>query len=425
MRHLLDSLLAGYPIGAILLCRVRQQSRTIHVDDAGVRHVRDANAQSWQLLDGQQRINALTSMFTAEGRYTTFFLHMTTERKPPGPTSVRSTKDRVLAYIAWREKALEPEQTEADSVADTETAATPIDPLPERDRQLDLSRWFDWAENGRGDRPSQALSELGGSKSVAAILGDIDPSFAKDLPPAESAIAAERLTRLLHAWIDPTTPVLRAEVESPFDVLGVFTGINLGGVQVGGTDVYLAATFWNEAEASLERVRHAAGGLLGRIGCLQLVSRLAARGLGQGDVLPLAVDRLAGPRGGELIEAMRELTQENSAFVIALASFSAHLKRRSRLGHGLSLISTRVWDEVLGWAGTRRQDVDWLDRNVPIVDAYLLGATLFRYERVLGAKFQRTALIEALAAGVAGEPFPLRSIVEVAPRRQRRTPRDA
>ncbi len=39
-------------------------------------------------------------------------------------------------------------------------------------------------------------------------------------------------------------------MESPLDVLEVFTRINLGGVEVGGTDVYLAAvkTFWNEAE---------------------------------------------------------------------------------------------------------------------------------------------------------------------------------
>lgn len=241
MRHLLDSLLAGYPVGAILLCRVRRQSRTIHVDDSGGRHVRDATAQSWQLLDGQQRINALTSMFTSVGRYGTFYLHMTTERIPPGPTTVRGTKDRALAYISWREKAVAPEQSDADAAADTETAATPIDPLPDRDRHLDLSRWFDWAEDEAEDRPRRALTELAGSRSAADILGEIDPGFAEVLPPAESTVAMQRLTRLLHAWIDRTIPVLRAEVESPFDVLEVFTRINLGGVQVGGTDVYLAA----------------------------------------------------------------------------------------------------------------------------------------------------------------------------------------
>lgn len=417
MRHLLDSLLAGYPIGAILLCRVRRGSKAIRIDKSGARHVQDANSHSWQLLDGQQRINALTSMFTTEGRYGTFFLHMTADRKPPGPTSLRSRKDRALSYIAWRDKALEPAQGDADSAADTEISAMPIDPLLERDRHLDLSRWLDWAEGGTADRASRALAELSGGRLAAEILHDIDPCFANVLPPAEAVVVAERLTRLLRAWNDPTIPILRAEVESPFDVLEVFTRINLGGVQVGGTDVYLAAvkTFWNEAEAGLERVKRAAGGLLDRIACLQLVSRLAARGLGQGDVIPLAVDRLAGPRGAELIGAMQELTEENSPFIVRLGSFCVGFVERSKLGFGLTRISSRVWDEVLGWAvTTSRRDDQWLALNVPIIDSYLLGATLFRYAQVLGTRFQRAGLIEALAAGVAGDRFPLHTILEVA-----------
>ncbi len=132
-------------------------------------------------------------------------------------------------------------------------------------------------------------------------------------------------------------------------------------------------------------------------------------------MIPLAVDRLAGPRGAELITAMRELTSDNSPFITCLASFCGHLKHRSRLGHGLNLVSGKVWDEVLGWAlTTPRQDVEWVERNVPSVDAYLLGATLFRYPQVLGAKFQRSALVEAFAAGLAGEAFPAHRILEVA-----------
>lgn len=146
-----------------------------------------------------KRINALTSMFTAEGRYGTFFLHMTTDRKPPGPTSSRSTKDRALSYIAWRDKALEPAQADADSAADTEISATPIDPLLERDRHSDLSRWLDWAEDGTGDRASRVLAELSGGILAAEILHDIDACFATVLPPAEAIRAAERLTRLLRA----------------------------------------------------------------------------------------------------------------------------------------------------------------------------------------------------------------------------------
>ena len=51
-------------------------------------------------------------------------------------------------------------------------------------------------------------------------------------------------------WSEPSIPVLTTEVETPLDVLEVYTRINRGGVQVAGNDVYLAAvkTFWPEAE---------------------------------------------------------------------------------------------------------------------------------------------------------------------------------
>lgn len=102
------------------------------------------------------------------------------------------------------------------------------------------------------------------------------------------SVAADRWEKLLRAWTSLKIPVLRAEVESPLDVLEVFTRINLGGVQVGGTDVYLAAvkTFWNEAETRLDRVSQASGMILDRVGALQLISRLASRAIGQGDLFP-------------------------------------------------------------------------------------------------------------------------------------------
>src|SRR5688572_33504814 len=59
MRYLLDSLLNGYPIGSLLVCRVKGQSRVMTFED---RSTVDAGGGTWQLLDGQQRINALYSM---------------------------------------------------------------------------------------------------------------------------------------------------------------------------------------------------------------------------------------------------------------------------------------------------------------------------------------------------------------------------
>src|SRR3954454_21537581 len=57
MRFLLDSLLAGYPIGSLLVCQVTGQSRVMRIDDEQRQAVRAA-PDVWQLVDGQQRINA-------------------------------------------------------------------------------------------------------------------------------------------------------------------------------------------------------------------------------------------------------------------------------------------------------------------------------------------------------------------------------
>lgn len=124
MRHLLDSLLADYPIGAVLLCRVKGSSKVIRVDGPD-RRQEEAAPGAWQLLDGQQRINALFSMFSDQGNYGRFYLNMTVERQPPGPVQSRSTKDRALPYIAHRE--------------------SPDEDIENHDRFIDLSRWASWA----------------------------------------------------------------------------------------------------------------------------------------------------------------------------------------------------------------------------------------------------------------------------------------
>ena len=90
------------------------------------------------------------------------------------------------------------------------------------------------------------------------------------------------------------------------------------------------------------------------------------------------------------------------------------LQAGSKLGYGLRLVSSRLWDEVLTWAGCSDEaDETWYTENVPLVDAYLLGASLFRYPQILGDRFSRGALLEAAVAGVAGESFPLERILSV------------
>lgn len=399
MRHLLDSLLAGYPIGAILLCRVAERSLIQRREGAG-RRVFEATQGAWQLLDGQQRINALFCLFSGRGDYGRFFLDMTVPREPPGPTTRRRSKDRALGYIVWQH------------------APEPVDhnPVVDRDRHVDLSGWLDWVEAEPG-RVEKALSDLRAEPQEAArMLRDIDPAFTPDLREDQLQVAAGRLERLLRLWIEPSIPVLRAEVQTPLDVLEVFSRINLGGVQVASTDVYFAAvkTFWPDAEARIAGVSGGLG-LLGRLGALQLVSRLASRGIGQGDLLPLTVDRLAGPRGAPLIAAMGQLSEPDSPVLLRMQDFSVVLREHSGLGYGLRLVAWQVWDEVLTWAAaTGNSDAAWWGQNLPLVDAYLLGATVFRYSTVLGDRYRRVALHEALAAGLAGEPFPVDKILAVA-----------
>ncbi|GAA1771857.1 DUF262 domain-containing protein [Nostocoides vanveenii] len=388
MRHLLDSLLAGYPIGSILLCRVKQASRVIRSHD-GERVVEDADATGWQLLDGQQRINALVSMLTDKGRYGRFYLHMTMRRNPPGATHKRHSKEQTLRHIAWRE--------------------SPDDPLPDRHLHVDLSGWSAWAESAL--TPSVRFD----AANVEGALRTLDPEFTAQLTDVAAAQAADRLNALAHAWSRPSVPVLKAEVESPLDVLEVFTRINLGGVQVAGSDVYFAAvkTFWTEAEERLARVARATPFLHRRFDPLRFVSRLASRAIGQGDLLPLNVERLTGKSGEPLRLAMQDLTAQNSAALRRIAAFSSWYSAHSQLGFVLNLVTPELWDDVLAWAAGSDRDDDSFADNRASIDAYLLGATIFRYRAVLGDRFHRLAFLEALAAGAQGLPFPTDQILAV------------
>ena len=58
MSHLLDSLLSGYPIGSLLVCRVRGDAHVLE-ETSGTRRAVTAAAGTWQLLDGQQQVIAI------------------------------------------------------------------------------------------------------------------------------------------------------------------------------------------------------------------------------------------------------------------------------------------------------------------------------------------------------------------------------
>lgn len=402
MRHLLDSLLVGYPIGAILLCRVRTDSRVTRVDGSG-RRDEDAVPTEWQLLDGQQRVNALFSMLTDQGNYGRFYLNMTMPRVDPGPAQRRAAKDRSLPHIAHRSDGAE-------------------EPTP-REQFVDLSRWAGWA------RQREELATLAVDRgSVCGLVREIDPEFTTQLSDAEANVACQRLAQLIQTW-HRAIPVQHVELETPLDVLEVFTRINLGGVNVGGMDVYFAGvkTFWRDAELRLDRLVGAAPVLRDRFGALRLLSRLASRGLGYGDPLPLVVDQLSGHKGKSVRAAMGDLTEEDAAALKRMATFcnwyvSGSLldderakARGSQLGHALRQVTRQNWDEVLAWvAASPRSDEEWFAANREVIDSYLLGVTLFSYRSALGERFARLSLLEALDAGARGEAFPLSQIVAVA-----------
>ena len=388
MRHLLDSMLAGYPIGAILFCCVKEESDVFERASG----LREARPNEWQLLDGQQRINAFFSMLTDCGSYGRFYLHMTMTREAPGPAQRRKTKDRLLKYIAWRE-----------------TAESEVE---DRELHIDLSRWTEWADSHGADLTIS-------TDNVGELLRQLDPEFTPHLAPSACPAASSRLKSLWRAWTVPTVPVLYAEVDSPSDVLEIFIRVNLGGVDVVGTDVFFAAvkTYWSDAANRLDEVLLTTPFLKDRMAALRFLSRLASRGISTNDLIPLKVDRLAGPKPHPLITALKELTSDNSAVLQRVGAFSTWYQDASRLGYALKLVHPDLWDEVLGWAATSTDTAeDWYSTSLELIDSYLLGGTLFRYPGVLRDPQKNAALLEALTAGSTSEPFPLDQILAVARR---------
>ena len=403
MRRLLDSLLAGYPIGALLLCRTQKDSQII-TRLAGASTVSPAVAGSWQLLDGQQRINALyTTLTTADEdhqHYGRFFLNLTVDRPAANPESGRS--DRQLAHIVCRRVLDLPEGEGVDDFAD-------------RPRCIDLSRLYDWAQQ------SAVLSGFNEqvATDVASLAARIDPKFKHRLGPQEADRAREWLTRLAAMWQDPKIPVMKAEVHAPEDLLELFARLNRSGIPFQDADIYFAAikTFWPEAEPSLKRVIVAttyrspngkAVPLINMMGALQLVSRVSARALGRGDILPLRVSRIAGSSREAMVSTMGQLTAANSTFLVNLSQFTEHFARSSSLGYAARLVREQLWDEVFAWATVRGT---WDDDDISDVDNYLFGASLFAYPTIFGASFSSLSMVEALTAASAAHKFPLQEII--------------
>jgi hypothetical protein len=226
------------------------------------------------------------------------------------------------------------------------------DAFDTRRRCLNLSRLYDWVEGGvaRGE----GLLDTG----PGALAKEIDPQFAHPLSDKERKEATRWLRMILRMWTTPIVPVMRATVSAPEDILELFARLNRSGMPTRDADIYFAAvkTFWNEAEPRLKRVvdtsrRGTAGGgypFLTMERALRVISRLAGRGLGGGDVIPLTVERIAAGRREAMVEAMDALTLKNSPVLERLDRFFEGHSAASRLKYGLRFVSNQLWDEVLG-----------------------------------------------------------------------------
>ncbi len=391
MRRLLDSLLAGYPIGSLLFCRVQRETDARQLGTSQGQERRVA-AGTPQLVDGQQRAHALFSIFTGKG-HGTFYLSLTKEW------------DRRLNYIEWRPRVGE---GEGDDEPPANDEAIPSD-------YVDLSKWAEIA-----DEVCATLSET----TLEEIVAKLTSGFALPREAGGRATILRRLERLCRAWQEKRIPVITATVDGPEDILEVFTRVNRGGAQVNGNDLYFAAvkTFWHDpdvnepapisAKGALAAIKHASGGFLNTWGSLSLVSRLALVGLSEPDMVPLKIDRLSRANKTYVIRALRAISP-----VVAerIEPFTRELRAHSELRQGLRFVHRHLWEEVFAWVvASNRGAEGWSKEDVSAVEPYLLGASLFAYPPILGDPYRRDALAVALAAGLENETFPVSQLLAVA-----------
>jgi hypothetical protein len=409
--RLLDSLLAGYPIGALLVCRVRQGGSVLVQTEDG-REARPVDDTVTQLLDGQQRVNALVCLFSDAGALGRVFLDMTALRASDVVVTRRRDKRALIGrYIHWS-----PDGRFSDDIDDIDD----IDDQARRAHFLDLARLAGWASHVREEGVRAARdSVLEDDAACVPILRAIDPEFGEALPPEVMPLAAERTRRLLDIWQSESIAVQHLVLDEPSDVLQVFTRINLEGVNVAGDDVFFAGvkTRWPAAEQIVHRVVKEVPALQQRLTGLRVLSRLASIQVDQGDMLPLRVDRLNGAKGGQLIAALEDLVSTGPQLA-RMAALSNSLIDRSGLGHGLRLVHDDLLDHVFGWVSVNpaADEPDFLPSAVVDVATYLVGATAYYYPTVGRDTFSRIALREAVAAGHAGESFPVERIVAAARR---------
>jgi len=404
--YLLDSLLWGYPIGSLLLCTV-ERGGSVLVRTDGTRRRKEASKDVYQLLDGQQRMNALAALFAGtENENHGYLLSLDMDRDLTDLTKRRKSVKRSLRYIH----------------------------LPSDD-EIEKDRWS-WLDTTglREARPSLRLPN-DSSRSAEAIdawleiASQIDSACTletwRNAQEDARKRAADRVRRLVQAWDTRSVPVVRLALRDPTDVLQVFNRVNGTGTPVAGDDVFFAAvrTLWNDAEENIARVSDRASPhpegqaprLYPAIDALRLITRVASLRNGGGDVVPLDVERLRAAkekgksRANPLVGKMEALSKDES-FLSRLERAVSRSASDSGLGYALHEVPKRLLDPVFAWAATHKRDELESEDFAPAW-AFLLGATAFRYMSIFGPTFERIALEKALRAASRGATFPLEPIL--------------
>ena len=389
--RLLDSLLQGYPIGTLLIFKSAESPHVL--ERQGDRRVVIDSSDSWQILDGQQRINALGQLFllnrghdgTAEKR---FFLHMSHAR-PIGLKAGR-IDERIRRYIIW----LNPEE-QADFFNSTGGS------------HEGRSYWLNLANFGSGLSDGIAAPEKCNSLEE---LHSIDPEFSAILPGDGAATFSKRLAALVRMWRDYQIPVQRLELGAPEDILEVYARINMEGVRTSQSDLFLAGvkTLWPRAEEGLQKIVDRVP-LLNRVSALRLLARLAHYELRQDDLLPLDLNRIGkGNERGELVNLI-EAKAGDDALLQNIGRIAQCL--RADLGAAVRFVDDDFLDHVFAWAAVSKTPSFCSSFSAA---GYLVGATLFRLGALLRFAFLRPAMKICIDAGKLDQAFPLTKILEMA-----------
>lgn len=395
--RLFDSLLRHYPVGALVLCQSR-----------GAAHVLDAERRattagsSWQILDGQQRTNALAELFLSSGEESCFFLHMSA--RLPEDLKARGKDERIRQYLTWFDRD---EQTHG---ASDDAFRGP------RGSQSDRSHWLDLSVFGN-KLISGTVSFPNGYADWQASdwrdwLKSIDPDFASILPGESSQESfIVRARRLAEIWADTELiPIQKVVLDGPEHILAAFTRLNVEGVRTAPVEIFFAGvkTRWPRAEEQILPIQRRSGKLMDRRTALEIIARLATFETTGGDMLPLDLNRLRGDEGANIVQAMQHISV-NHEFLQRVELLSNYLREKSGLGYGLRFVDRNLLPHVFGWAASHRQleSADLSDAAL-----YLLGSTLFRLNSRYRDTFSRLAMVLSLKSGKESSAFPTEAILD-------------